>query len=111
MADEYFSFSFCFLWPKLYGERHPGSEYIIAWNFVTGLAEELEENITVLVGCSDGTFCWESLKIWRLINALQTCGWWLLLHQREQCGGLKLLNGLEDGFGRLCYEAGTKMLM
>ena len=45
--------AFAFCGPNYNGERHPGSEYIIAWNFVTGLAKELDGNITVLVGCSD----------------------------------------------------------
>lgn len=48
--------AFAFCGPDYVGDRHPGSEYIIAWNFVTGLAAELEHNITVVVGCSDGTF-------------------------------------------------------
>ena len=48
--------AFAFCGPNYNGERHPGSEYIIAWNFVTGIAKELDGNITVLVGCSDGTF-------------------------------------------------------
>jgi glycosyltransferase involved in cell wall biosynthesis len=48
--------AFAFCGPDYSGERHPGSEYIIAWNFVTGLARETSGRVTVLVGCSDGTF-------------------------------------------------------
>ena len=85
--------AFALCGPNYKGKRHPGSEYIIAWNFVVGLAKKVQGNVTVLVGCSDGTFSigeFDNLKCNNLpsnvrvvpVSPSDATMWWFSLFKR-----------------------------